>query len=233
MKNTSAQCNVNIRQPVHMVSGPVKRIERLVVELFGEHWSSLRKNATIAMERERFFFSTNERGRIQMAQRYYAPDRVRRLAQASSVDVLRLCAPWLGPFCEYALSWYLTGRELRKEIKKLVRAEYVAVSELSPDPFGRPPDELRSVHPLPDESVLYGDIYEITASGFSEGSYLRLYKSVAKPFGKTERKQTIGGLVRDFLENAKDSGEEEDAWVITFREPADSRVIEMDVSSKR
>lgn len=215
-------------------STPVKQIERLVVKLFRQHWSSLRKKklAILAMERECFFFSTNKQVRIQTARRYYAPHRVRRLALASSADVLRLCRPWLEAFCAHALHWNLRGRELHKEVRKLLGAEYVAVTELVPDPFDRSPEEVGGVYPLPDETVAYGNIYEITASGFSEGSYLRLCKSVATPFGKTERKHTMSGMTRDFLDNATDDGEEEDAWVITFRKSKDSRVIEMDVSPK-
>jgi hypothetical protein len=208
-------------------------MERLVAELFRAHWravaADLSKGVDIAKNYEDCFFASSRRERLRMAGRYYAPARAAKLSKASIDEVLHLSDAWLAAFRDYADHNCLEGRQLRKELRQLVAAEYVAVSWLSPDPFGRPRQEVTTVSALPDVSVLYGDVYEITASGFSRGAYLRVCKSVAEPFGESERLETMAGIENDFFANAASDGEPEGKWHINFLHSEDPRVIEADV----
>jgi hypothetical protein len=88
------------------------------------------------------------------------------------------------------------------------------------------------VFPLPDESVIYGDVYEITAAGFSSGSGLRVCKSVAEPFLKSERQEAEIGIEEEFYENAKsdDYPNAEEYWQLAYLEVTDRRAIDVDIT---
>jgi hypothetical protein len=209
------------------------RLERLVAELFRAHWRAVEADITngvdVPRSRADYFYASARRQRLRLARRYYAPARAAKFANASVVEILHMSEPWLGAFRDQVEYWCHEGRALRKELRQLVAAEYVAVSWLSPDPFGRPRQELTSVSPHPDETVVYGDLYEVTASGFSCGSYLRICKSAAEPFRESERIEAMVGIKREFFDNAAENGEPKGAWQINFRESEDPRVIEADV----
>jgi hypothetical protein len=209
------------------------RLERLVAELFRVRWravaANLSKGVDVAKARACWFFASGQRGRLRMARRYYAPSRAAKLANASVHEILHLSDAWLSAFRDYAAREGLEGKTLREEVRQLVAAEYVAVSSDLPDPYGCIREESTTVNALPTEGVLYDDVYEITASGVSSGARLRICKSVAQPFGESERSETIVGIENDFFANAASDGEPEGAWQINFLDSEDPRVIEADI----
>lgn len=214
----------------------MKALETLVAELFRKHWQAvstdLNQGVDVAKERLECFFAGSERERRQRAYRYYDPTRAAKLATASDNEVHRLSRAWLDAFRRYTEYQEIDGWEVRNRLSQLVSAEYIAVSWLSPDPFGRPRDEVTNVSPLPNVSVLYGDVYEITASGFSCGAQLRICKSVAEPIGPRERIGMMKGIRQEFLDNADEAGETKGEWQIRFRKPKDRRLIEAIVKPK-
>jgi hypothetical protein len=117
--------------------------------------------------------------------------------------------------------------EIRNELSQLVAAEYVAVSY--PYNNSNPMGEAPTVHPLPNETVPYGDVYEITASGYSSGGNLRVFKSIAEPFSEAERREAMVGIEREFYECARADGESDNEWQVDFIEPTDPCVIEADI----
>ena len=147
------------------------------------------------------------------------------LAKASLGEILRMSEPWFGAFRDDVEYWCHAGRELRKQIRKVVGCEYVALSWLSPAPFRHPRDELPIVSPIPND-VLYDDVYEITASGCSYGAYLSICKSIAEPFTQSERAEAIICIEREFFANAASDGHSEGTWQINPRVSEDPRVIE-------
>lgn len=90
-------------------------------------------------------------------------------------------------------------------------------------------DELQNAVPA---SVGYGDVYEITASGLSVGAGLRVCKSVAEPFLKSERREAEVGIEQDFNENARSDGypDAEHQWQVAFLEVTDRRAIDVDIT---
>jgi len=169
-----------------------------------------------------------------LARRYYSPTRAARLAAASLHDIVRLSEPWLSAARESdSFPNEDEATELRKELRKLVAAEYVALT-WKPPTFELPNNGWGtcSVFCLPDESVCYGDVYEITASGFSVGSGLRVCKSVAEPFLVFERREAEVGIEQEFYENALSDGDldAEQHWHIAFLQVTDRRAIDVDIN---
>lgn len=209
-----------------------KKIEARVVKLFRRRWSSLSRKgrSTIVAEREPFFLSRDNLVRLQMARRYYAPERMTRFSRQPAASILRLCAPWLDVFCR--LGWDPSLGNCGFEIEKLVGAEYVALVR----PLDCPAGSLGYVYAVPDLTVTDGgaylDIYRMTAAGFSAGARVRLCKSVATPFGEVERKQVMGGIVWGFLGSAEGDGDDPDTWTFAFRRPVDARVIELTIAPR-
>lgn len=201
-----------------------------MAELFRERWNAvstdLANGVDVAKRQADGFFARNKLERLRLAQVYYSPTRAAALATASNSDILRYSSTWFTPFRNHVKHWDVSGEELKDEIRQLISAEYVAVSWLEPDPFGRSRRELTTVSPLPDRRVSYGDVYEITASGFSCGAYLRVSKSVAEPFSQLERIETMKAIELEFFANAAEDGEDEGSWQITFKKSRDPRVIE-------
>jgi hypothetical protein len=219
------------------LSAPAKRSatrrERLVVELFRVHWravaADLSKGIDVAKDRARWFFASDQRKRLRLARRYYAPARVAKLADTTADEILHLTDVWLSAFRDYCECNELEGKAVRDELRQLVFAEYVAVSSDLPDPYGFIRQESTTVNALPSEGVLYDDVYEITASGVSSGARLVICKSVAEPFGEAERFETTAGIENDFFANAASDGEPEGGWQINFLESEDPRVIAADI----
>ena len=197
-----------------------ERIERLVVELFRAHWravvADLSKGVDMAKNYEDCFFASSQRKRLRMARRYYAPARAVKLLKLRST---RFCTFQTHGLPRFATTPNATigGSTLRKELRQLVAAEYVAVSSDLPDSFGLIRQEGTTVYALPTEGVLYDDVYEITASGVSSGARLWICKSVAEPFDRSERCETMVGIENDFFANAVSDGEPKGAWEINFR----------------
>ena len=223
----------------HGTSAPATRsktqIERLVAERFLDNWRSVAADLSagidIAKEYAGCFWASGQRERLRMARRYYAPARAAKLAEASVDEILHLSDAWLPAFRRYADQEELESVDaLREELRYLVRAEYVAVTWKLPDANGRISQESIPwmVHALPG-GALYDDVYELTASGVSCGKRLRICKSVAEPFGESERLETMVGIENDFFSNAASDGEPKGKWQINFRDPGDSRLIEADV----
>jgi hypothetical protein len=212
---------------------PRAGLHRLLAELFRAHWKSveaeLSKGVDFPKNRADCFFGRSSSQRLRMARSYYTLARANAFANSTLDDILHLSEPWLSTLYMQIDSEWLQGRDIRKTIKELVAAEYVAVSMMSPDPFKRPIEEITSICPLPNESVLYGDVYEITAAGFSVGSYLRVSKSVAEPFLETERAGVMRGIEKEFFANAASDGHAIGDWQINFRELDDGRLIEADI----
>ena len=201
-------------------------MEAELVEAFRAHWRSINakivRGVDVAQNRAHMFFATNDRERLRAARRYYAPARAAKLATASSDEILRLSEPWLSAAREFLeSSTYL-------ELRQLVEAEYVALVWRPNYSLFPPKGPASLVAPLPDESVVYGDVFEITVGG----AILRVCKSVAEPFLKSERREAISGIELEFFQNARHSGFEEDEWRVGSFDVADPRAIDMDINER-
>jgi len=215
-----------------------KRLETILGEVFRAHWRTVNakidRGVDVARDRARMFFASNDKQCLRLARRYYAPARAAKLASASLHEILRLSEPWLSAARESdSFPKEDEAPELRKELRKLVAAEYVALV-WNPPTFELPQNgwDGCSVFCLPDESVGYGDVYEITASGFSVGSGLRVCKSVAETFLKSERREAEVGIEQEFYENARsdDYPDAEHQWQVAFLEVTDRRAIDVDIT---
>ena len=215
-----------------------KTIETILTEVFRAHWRAVNRaiirGVDMAQKRAHMFFASTDQACLRIARRYYLPARAAKLATAATPEILRLSEPWLSAARE---SVFFPDeedpQELRKELRKLVSAEYVALV-WRPPTFELPQDgwDGCSVFGLPDESVGYGDVYEITGAGFSVGAGLRVCKSVAEPFLKSERREAEIGIEQEFFDNAKqdDYPDAEDQWQVAFLAMADRRAIDVDIT---
>jgi len=208
-----------------------ERLEALLVEVFHAHWQAVtvKINAgdDVAKTRTDCIFASNKRAGARLARQYYAPARALKLASVPVDEVVRLTSAWFDAFCDYADEWLTKPSEIRNELCQLVAAEYVATS--LPEGNSGSQGDVATVHPLPNEAVPYGDVYEISASGLSSGANLRICKSVAEPFSEAERREAMVGIEREFHENARADGEDENVWEIDFSEPIEPCVIDADV----
>jgi hypothetical protein len=201
-----------------------KRLETVLVEVFRAHWRSVNakiiRGVDVARNRAHMFFATNDRECLRVARRYYSPARAAKLATASVDEILRLSAPWLSAARE---SFFFPEEpsEVRKELRTLIAAEYIALVSSNESEWGC------SVSPLPDESA-YGDVYELTASGASVGASLTVCKTVAEPFLKSERREAEVGIEKEFFENARDSGDDA-PWQVRFLKVTDPRTIDVEI----
>jgi len=218
-----------VPKPKAKTTRKMKSFETVLVEVFRAHWRAINKRIAggvdIAQKYSDAFFYANPREGLRIARRYYAPARVSRLANASAEEILRLSDAWISP-----------GREFiedcsRKELRQLVAAEYVALVWDYDSSLDFPPDGSARVFPLPDVSVVYGDVYEITAGGISIGAKLRVCKSVAEPFLRSERREAIAGIEREFYANARsdDYPDAENQWFVDFVQLTDSRAIDVNI----
>jgi hypothetical protein len=158
----------------------IKTLETILVEVFRAHWRAVNaaivRGVDVAQKRAHMFFASNDKACLRIARRYYSPARAAKLAGAAAPEILRLSEPWLSAARE---SVFFPDEEepleLRKELRKLVSAEYVALV-WRPPTFELPQDGWGgcTVFCLPDESVGYGDVYEITGAGFSVVAGLRV-----------------------------------------------------------
>jgi hypothetical protein len=233
----SKECSAN--------AGKTRRLGKLLAELFRTHWRAvevkLSTGIDVAKNRAPFFFASDSRQRLRTARRYYTPARAKKFASLSTSEILRLSDGWFGAFQTYLHYGWAERRQTRVELRNLVGAEYVAVSWVSPYTLDlswkeKTADSLfdsPGVHPLPDESVYYGDVYEITAGGVSRGAHLRICKSVAEPFSEGERFQARAGIEREFFENSYADGEPIGTWKVNFRSPENLRLIEVDIVKNR
>ena len=208
-----------------------KKLEELdaeLIKLFRSHWRSINakmgRGVDVAQQRAEMFFASNFRERLRMARRYYAPARAARLSIASDEEILRLSEPWLSAAREE-----LEFGDSVQELRKLVAAEYVALVWNSDGLDGPPMEPAKLVAPLPDESVYYGDVFEITAG---PGVVLRVCKSVAEPFLKSERREATAAIEQEFLENARQSGFEDDYWRLDSSGINDPRAVDMEINEK-
>jgi TPR repeat protein len=209
-------------------------VEAELVKLFRAHWRSVNakivRGVDVARKRAHMFFATNDHECLRLARRYYSPTRAAKLATASDEEILRLSEPWLSAVSAVHES---PSSLSSVELRPLVAAEYVALVWRNSDyPEFPPKDPALLVAPLPDESVGYGDVYEITASGLSVGSGLRVCKSVAEPFLKSERREAEVGIEQEFYENARsdDYPDAEHQWQVAFLEVTDRRAIDVDIT---
>ena len=197
---------------------------------FSAHWRAVQADFSngidVAKNRACFFYAGNTRQALAWPGGSI-PLPCNQVADASIDEVLGLSDAWFGAFQNYINDNGLEGRQLRDELRQLVAAEYVAVSRMLPNACG---SSGHFVAPLPNETVEYGNIYEITTSGYSRGAYLAVCKSVAEPFLKAERSHVMAGIESEFFENAAADGEPEEEWQINFRETKDPRIIEADIT---
>jgi hypothetical protein len=207
--------------------------QRILIQVFRSHWravnAKLLRGIDVAQRRTEAFYATHEKERSRIAYRHYAPARVKKLATASDEEILRMTEIWFNASCENPYSSD-DPSELRKELRELVIAEYVGlVCEQGAYEF--PEDGSATASPLPNKSVMYGDIYEMTASGFSSGARLRICKSTGEAFLKSERREAEAGIEREFYENAREDGHEEpdEQWSFSILDNMDQRAIDMDI----
>ena len=212
----------------------LRELEAELVKVFRAHWRSVNtrivRGVDVARQRAHMFFATNDRERLRVAHRYYTPTRAAILSTASDEEILRLSEPWFSAAREELDSCGSL------ELRQLVAAEYVALvwndfyvwsHEFHYDRI--PKGGASLVAPLPDESVYYGDVFEITQN---TGLLLRVCKSVAEPFLKYERRQATAGIVQEFFQNARQSGFEDDEWRVDGSGVNDPRAIDVEIDER-
>lgn len=208
-------------------------LEAELVKVFRAHWRSvnakIKRGTDVAKKRAHMFFATNNTERLRVARRYYAPNRVAKLVTASDDEIMQLSEPWFGA----------AGEELESQgnlLSQLVAAEYVALvwsdfyvwsHEYHYDRI--PKGAASLVAPLPDESVYYGDVFEITQN---TGLLLRVCKSVAEPFLKYERREAAAGIEHSFFWNARQSGFNDDEWRLDSSGVNDPRAIDVEINER-
>jgi hypothetical protein len=202
-------------------------LEAELVKVFRAHWRSvnakIERGVDVAKDRAHMFFATNDRECLRVARRYYAPGRAAKFATASDDEILRLSEPWFNAARECLESWdYL-------ELRQLVAAEYVALVWDYDGSEGPPDEPAGLVAPLPDESVYYGDVFEITAR---PSVILRVCKSVSEPFLKYERREATAGIEQEFFQNARQSGYENDEWRVDGSGVNDPRAIDVEINER-
>ncbi len=158
-------------------------IEVILVNLFRSHWRAVRKDlengVDIAAKCADCFYAGRQRERQCTSRRYYSLKRAVKFSSSSPEEIMQYSEAWLDIFRDYAVFYSMDPDELRKELKQLVAAEYVAATR-SPKfnhPLACPGQEVPGVSPLPNTSVLYGDIYEITAGCMSSA---RIFGSASR-----------------------------------------------------
>ena len=72
----------------------------------------------------------------------------------------------------------------------------------------------------PNEEVVYGDLYEMSAAGVSVGATIYLCKATGEPFAPRDMRATVLGMRKEFYENAADAGDEE-SWNFNWIEARD------------
>jgi len=211
-----------------------KQLVAFASEQFLLHWRSvltrLEAGEDVAAARQEAFLAGGKAARLPVARKFYDRSHARKLAAMDAASVGRMLAPWLDRAVEYAVHEDdLPDPEnpLQHFIAMLVRAEYVAIFESGHVPKGYVGF---TVNPFPDEGVLHGDLYELSAAGASAGGVLKVYKSTAEPFTDAERKAAEAGIHKNFYANADSDGVDEDEWTLELEDDEDDcirvRVIE-------
>jgi len=77
----------------------------------------------------------------------------------------------------------------------------------------------------PNEEVLYGDLYEMSAAGVSSGGFIYLFNATGEPFAARDRQVTFNGMKQEFYANAASDGSEADWNFEWFVDHDDVRAI--------
>lgn len=188
---------------------------------WGSVLGRLRSGEDVARDRADAVLGLTSGARLRAARWYYDERVFARLAALSPVEVGAQLSPWLETAIEVAAA-DVCNEESRAEavdlLTAMVQAPYVVIVG-NPEPW--------YAQPFPDPRVAYGDLYEATASGASCGpSTIWLAKSTGEPFRPAERRSACAGMRADFLGNAADDGEDDEAWAFSIVPSADDRVVE-------
>jgi len=208
---------------------PRDRLVGVATKAFVEHWNSLltrlEAGEDVPAARRTAFLAGSKEDELREAKRFYSKARVRELAALDAASARRMISPWLDPAVKYALA----EKDFLEPsfLSSLVRAEYVVLVASHVVHRGQPSV---TVHPFPDESVRYGDLYEISASGFSVGAKVSVIRSTAEPFTDAEREALEKGIRRNFYANADEDGDDEEAWDLQFLDSDDPRWVVFDVT---
>jgi len=104
---------------------------------------------------------TQWRSRARLAREFYAKRHLAKLVALRRAEVVDQLSPWLERAIDATLEWDEPG-EQRRFLKRMVRSQYLVTVE-----------QHRGGTPIvdghPNEEVLYGDLYEMSASGSSAG----------------------------------------------------------------
>ncbi len=211
-----------------------KQLERHAAAATCSHWKSLLRRLEsgedLAASMATRCLGKDKETQQRIAAAYYGPKRIREFAGKSVAAHLSKISPWLGHAIDgFFDTLYEDEAPSKKElaewehgIAELAQATYVAVvlDHLA---------QQTCVSPWPDESVPYGDLYEITASGYSTGSELCLYKASGHPFEDWERKATYLGMRENFYDNAAGDGVDVEWWRFEQQDDHDEFAIVVDV----
>lgn len=204
-----------------------ERLRQQTASAAQAYWRSLlrrvRGGRDLAAQREEWFLAGSSSSRVRLAREFYGRAHLKRLAALNRSEVLTLLCPWPDAAIEAVLEWGDDEPKARhRALARLVKSQYVVRVESHGG--GTP-----TVEPYPSEA-LYGDLYELSASGFSVGGIIYLYKATGEAFNARERRTTFSGMRQDFYVNAASDGVEESGWAFKWLwDQGDNRVIVVSV----
>jgi hypothetical protein len=169
-----------------------------------------------------------------MAREFYSATHLTALVELTRDEVLDRLSVWLEAAIDSAFEDCSAGdnptqeerREQEQFIGRLARSQYVVKVESA----GRTGGTLVDGHP--DEEVAYSDLYEMSASGFSVGGTIFLCKTTGEPFSRRDSRTTFLGMQKEFRENARDDGEDEEWMFERLEDSDDHRVIQVMVAQR-
>ena len=188
-----------------------RRAEEQVVAGFLRHWRTVlkrvRRGDDVAAERAERFLAASASARLRIAKRFYGEGHAARMAALNPAQVRELLAPWIelavdpNPDTPISSLWLRQERPSESQCRSLPTSEYVLVIDLHAGGT--------SVDRYPGDGAYYDDLYERSASGFSAGGHVRLFKATGEPFTASEARSAYAGMRTDFLHGAKDADDDE------------------------
>ena len=194
------------------------------------YWRSLmravRAGKDLASEHEGRFLAGSKKSRTRLARDFYSKAHLAKLVALTRAQVVDRLTPWLESAIDAALEWESDEpAKQRRFLTRLVRSQHVVRVEHHDG--GSP-----IVDGHPNEEALYGDLYELSASGASVGGIIYLYKATGEPFAPVDRRITVNGMRREFYVNAASDGDAE-SWDFTWlADYDDNRMIVVSVDPR-
>lgn len=197
-----------------------------------KHWRSLlrqvRAGKDLASQHQWRLLAGSERSRARLAREFYSEAHLAKLVALSKKDVVDRMSPWIESAIDSTLEWGSDGlREHEHFLGRMAKSQYVVRVEHHGG-YG-----MTIVDGQPNEEVAYGDLYEMSAAGFSVGGTIYLCKATGEPFTPRDMRATFLGMKDEFYANADDAGDDEDGWNFEWIEVQDNdRVLVVSVDER-